>query len=364
MISAGAAMSPRVLSPRLALAALAAGAACRPEIPDPIFKGKHLHYSTTTNAPVCRGSFFRQEQHAIELARLLDVDLPEVIQYTRVSRSEIGPYCDGQSNDGCALIDDQLAFSIRSFSFHEIAHVVAHFGGLRGSRPFEEGFAQLFEDGTRGTKKRAPIEEVLRDFVIGPVHYQTMGLFSRFLVERYGLPRYVAFMRATDRDDDFDRMSEIFAGIFGEPLAAAMAEFDAYPSCSEMSNRLAVVDCNLPLEPWDGRSIDIHVDIACDQDDVLGPTPDGYMYTTRAFEVQKPGDYAFWPNGPEGFTFFRLLRCGSCWDVVDKGFELYQPDNIHLDPGRYYVLLGRHIVEPAELDLEISVLWFDDEIPW
>lgn len=358
-------MFPRISPSRLALAALAAGAACRPEIPEPIFKGKHIHYGTTTNDPVCRGSFVRQEQHAIEMARLLDIELSEVIQYTRATRSEVADYCFHQSNDGCQYEDhdDLLAFSFRSFSFHEIAHAVAYLGGIRGTRAFEEGFAQLFDDGANGTTKRAAIEEILRNFTPGLVPYQTIGLFSRFLVERYGLPRYIAFMRATDRDDDFDRMSAIFADIFDEPLATAMSEFDAYPSCAEMSNRLAVVDCNLPLEPWDDRNIYLHVDIACDQDDVLGPTPEGYIYTTRAFEVPKPGVYVFWPNGPEGFSFFRLLRCGSCWDFVDRGIEIYEPYDVHLRAGRYYLVLGRHIDEPGQLDLDITRLWFDDDFP-
>lgn len=353
------------VSPRILLAALAAGAACRPEIPDPIFKGEHLQYSTTTDEPVCRGSFFRQEQHAVEMARLLDIELSDAIQYTRVSRSEIGDYCFHQSNDGCQYEhrDDLLAFSIRSFSFHEIAHAVADLGGIRGTRAFEEGFAQLFSDGASGTDERAPIEEVLRDFVVGTVHFQTIGLFSRFLVERYGFARFIAFLRATDRDDDFGRMSTIFADIFWEPLATAMAEFDAYPSCSEMANRIAAVDCNLPLQPWDDKGvIDLHVEVACDRDDVLGPTPKGYVYTTRAFEVQKSGMYLFWPNGPEGFSFFRLMGCGSCWDALDRGLEIYEPHDVRLTPGRYYVLLGRHVDEPAELDLHISELLLDEDL--
>lgn len=329
--------------------------ACKPDIPDPIWKGQYLHYSATTSGPVCRGSFYRQEQHVVELARLLGFELPAVIHYTQVARSEVPEYCEGLNADGCAYVDSPYAFSAWSFNFHELTHAVAYLAGIEGPTPFEEGFAEVFNDGGDPDTEPAPLDEVLRGFKYDGTYYYTAGQFVRFLIERYGLEPFVQFLRSTG-SDDFEQFAPIFADVFGEPIEAAMSEFDNYPNCPEISNRIALVDCNLPLQPWDGRTVTLTAKVACDQDDVLGPTLKDVMLTTRAFEVEQAGSYLFLASASEGWSGFRVVKCGSCWDSFDAQFEPGEMTVHELTPGRYYALFGRNLDEPAEIGLAVGRL--------
>lgn len=337
-----------------ALALLVIG--CKPDIPDPIWKGKYLHYSTTTSDPICRGSFHRQEQHAVELARLLGVELSETIHFTRVTRAEIPDYCNGLHVDGCAYTESPYAFAVRTFNYHEINHVVAVLGGLDGPLPFSEGFAEAFNDGGDPDTKGAPIEDVIRNFTRDGIYYYTAGLFARFLMERHGVEPFVDFLRSTSDELGFAQFAPIFEDVFGEPIEVAMAEFADYPSCTEMNNRIAVLDCNLPPTPWDGWTVTLTANVACDQDDVLGPASDDVMFTTRAFQVDEAGEYLFLAGAPEGWSGFRVVKCGSCWDSFDEEFAPGVMEFHHLSPGRYYALLGRKREAPAEIGMVIGRL--------
>lgn len=330
--------------------------ACKPDVPDPIWKGTHLYYGTTTSEPVCRGSFFRQEQHVVGLAENLAIVLPEIIYYTRVADAEIPDYCEGQYLRGCAHVASPYVFSLKSFHYHELAHAVAYLAGMDGAIPFSEGFAEVFNDGGQPDTERLPIDDVLQNFEFDDPNYYTMGLFSRFLIERHGLEAFVDFLRSSDRDSSFAQFAPIFEDVFGEPIEAAMADFESYPSCREMSNRLAVVDCSLPLEPWQGQTVTLSANLACDQDDVLGPTTDNLMLTTRGFQIEQPGSYSLVPSAPEGLSGFRVIKCGSCWDSFDITLAPASMEVHELTPGRYYVLFGRDVNEPAELSLAVSQL--------
>ncbi|WAS95419.1 hypothetical protein [Nannocystis punicea] len=329
--------------------------ACEPDIPEPIWKGERLHHGTTTSEPICRGSFHRQEQHAVQLAELVGVELDEIIRYTRVAdRDELAEYCEGMKADGCAHGDEPYAFSIRSFHFHEITHAVMNSAGIEGPRPFAEGFAEVFADGAGYRTEHTLLDQVLHNFKFDARDYQTAGLFARFLLDRHGLDRYLLFLRAADSRATFVEFSAVFEDIFDEPIEQAMADFEAYPSCREMSNRIALVDCSLPLAPWDGRVVTLTADVACDQDDVLGPAQDDVMFTTRGFEVTEAGNYLVIASQPEGWSGFRVVKCGSCLDSFDEEVQPGEITSHDLTPGRYYVLFGRRTDEPATLGLAVG----------
>lgn len=329
-------------------------AACSPDLPEPIWKGERLHYATTTPEPVCRGSFLRQERHAVEMARALGFELPAPIQYTRVARSEIAAYCEGLSVSGCAYVDEPRAFSASSIHFHEVSHVVAHSAGILGATPLAEGLAQVFSDGREPDAARAPIEAVLGGFAWTESHYYTMALFTRFVVERHDLAGYVQWMRATADDADYAAIAAAYAGVFGEPLAAAIEDFAGYPSCTEMSNRIAVVDCALPLTPWDGETVEVRAAVRCEDDEVLGPTTSGLMFTTRGFAIEQAGAYGFQTSAQAEWTRVRVVKCGSCRDSFDVRVEPGELEVHALTPGRYYVMFGRAIEEPGEVGVVIS----------
>jgi hypothetical protein len=342
-------------SARILLVVLPGLIACELDLPEPIWKGEHLHYGSTTSEPICRGSFFRQEQHALLLADLLGLELTEVIRYTKVAdRDEMAEYCEGLKAIGCAYVDKPYAFGIHGFNFHEITHVVMNSAGIEGPRPFREGFAEVFSDGAGFNTAETPLADVLHGFEFDDRDYHTAGLFARFLIDRHGLDRYVLFLKSADSQASFAEFSPVFEDIFDEPLAQAMADFESYPSCREMSNRIALVDCSLPLTPWDGRVVTLTADVACDQDDVLSPAQNDLMFTTRGFEVTEAGNYLFFASEPEGWSGFRIVKCGSCQDSFDQEVQPGEIASYDLTPGRYYVLFGRKTEAPATLGLAVG----------
>lgn len=333
---------------------VAALGACTPEVPAPVWEGEHLHYGTTTRQPICRGSFHLQERHAVELAALLGFELPDVIHFTRVSFRQIRKYCRGRVR-GCAWLDEPFAFAATSsFDFHEIAHIVASLGGLGGPDAFVEGFAEVFDDLEDPRFGGAPLVEVLGGELDSEAAYHTAGRFVRFMIERHGLATVVAFMRAAPRDAEREVFAPIFAEVFDEPLEAAIAAFAMYPQCSDTDNRIAVLDCSLPLEPWDGGALTIAAEVACERDDVLGPDAQRRMSMTRGFEIAAAGRYRLTVADAAGTSQVRIVRCGSCWDGLSVDVPAGEPVERELAAGRYYVQFARRVDEPGEVSLVIE----------
>ncbi|MCY1061811.1 hypothetical protein [Nannocystis sp. SCPEA4] len=339
--------------PSLLVAALVA---CQPAIPEPIWEGEYLHYGTTTDAPVCRGSFVLQERHAVELARLVGFELPDIIRFTRIKFRQIRKYC-GRRARGCAWDEEPYAFMAESsFNFHELTHVVANLGGLSGPTAFNEGLAEVFQDRSASINAGTPLAQVLHGDVDDVMDYHTAGRFVRFLIERHDLALFVEFMRSTWRTAEFDEFAPIFAEVFGEPIEAAMADFADYPNCSSGSNRIALLECNLPPQPWDGATLTLGADVSCARDDVLGPDKNGQMFTSRAFEIAEAGSYRVSAPALTEWSLVNVAKCGSCWDSVELPIVPGMSEVHELTPGRYYVEFGRRVDEPAELSLQIEQL--------
>ena len=121
--------------------------------------------------------------------------------------------------------------------------------------------------------------------------------------------------------------------------------------------------CSLPLEPWDGKVVTLTANVFCDQDDVLGPAQDDVMFTTRGFQVDEPGSYLLLASQPEGWSGFRIVKCGSCWDAFDVQIEPGAMETHELTPGRDYVLFGRTLDAPADVGLAVGRLWRDGTAP-
>ncbi|MDC0666186.1 hypothetical protein [Nannocystis radixulma] len=176
------------------------------------------------------------------------------------------------------------------------------------------------------------------------------------MIERHSLEQFVQFLQEAGSDASFDAFAPVFLRVFEEPIEEAMADFEDYPACAEMSNRIAVVDCSLPVQPWENNVVSLTANLACDQDDVIGPDQKNVMFTTRGFEVNEAGSYLFFASMPEGWSGLRVVKCGSCWDAFDVQIEPGAMTTHELTPGRYYVVFGRRLDEPAELGLAVGKL--------
>ena len=86
-------------------------------------------------------------------------------------------------------------------------------------------------------------------------------------------------------------MKATFSAHFGEPLADAIAAFEAYPTCPEWSNRIALYECSRPLQPWRGGVLDVSAEVDCRDPAVFGPLDNerGSLGAFAAFEVAAAG---------------------------------------------------------------------------
>lgn len=311
---------------------------CNPELPPVRWSGESLVYRAEGSATVCAGSFSVQDDYVRRLADMLQIELERPINYSLLGLDEVESFCEQETVLGCEFDSD--VYSTRPMHFHELAHAVARRGGVHGSEAFREGFAEALSNGFEPKKPRVPIEPVLKDFGYLDADYYTAGLFVRFLIERHSLLEVSAFLKRTSKADSFESVSGVFADVFGEPLAVAMGDFEAYPSCAAWTNRLALVECGLEESPWVGSSWEAEVELDCSDDDVVGPLVDGrsLVGSTRALVVDVAGEFvARTQSGVEGDSTVRLTRCGSCWDAFDVTVTPGQEKQLMLSEGRYFV---------------------------
>lgn len=328
---------------------------CNQDPPPVRWTGESLVYHAEETARVCAGSFTLQDDYVRRLSEMLQIELERPISFSLLDPQELESVCDRETILGCEFESD--VYSARPVHFHELAHAVARRGGVRGSEAFREGFAEALSNGFEPKKPRVDLEPVLRNFAYLDADYYTAGLFTRFLIERHGLTSFASFLKRTSKDDSFEVVSVVFAEVFGEPLTAAMDEFDDYPSCAAWSNRLALVECGLAETPWVGTSWAAEVAVECSDEDVLGPLVDGnsLIWATRALVIDVPGDFiARSESAADGDSTVRLTRCGSCWDELDLTVLPGQEKQFMLPEGRYYVTFIKELDQAGSLKFSLE----------
>ena len=351
VVTRGTLEAMRALAPALGLVLIA----CGPDFPPVIWSGDHLEYATDREDTLCEGTFTLQDRFIAQLAEFVGITLSEPIRFVYVDPSRVGDFCPYVPADGCAR--DDAVISVTSLSRHELAHAVTLAAGWLGPQSFVEGVAEMFSDGFDLDSARAPLAEVLDDFQITDAHYFTMGLFVRFLVERHGFDPLVAFMRDTEYKATRASYEATFAARFGEPLSEAMAAFAGYPTCPEWSNRIALVECGLPLTEWVDGVLDISADVACTSPDVIGPVGTEPMQIAgfAAFEVTTEAKFSLHVMSEiDGFSGVRVTRCGSCWDEIDMNIVAGETDTAVLPVGRYYAAFVTHAEEAGTIRLVVE----------
>lgn len=334
----------------LSLTLVAVG--CSPGFPkNVVYEGEYLRYASTVDTEICEGTFRIQEDYVRALADALAVDLGGPINYALIDPAEIEHYCD-TGGTGCYY--DGKVYSVLPVHYHELAHAVAFAGGYVGPRAFQEGFAEAFSDGLDGqTFTRRDVEELLNSWTTDGSSYYSMALFVRFLIERHSLEQLLDFLKATEFHESYAAFAPMFAESFDESLNSALADFVDYPSCSSWTNRIAVRECDVAPEPWDGEQWGTKVELDCSHDDVLGPYRSkerDVMWTQRGLVVEEAGDYLLIPGGAaDEWGKISLTRCdGACWAPLEISLAPGQePGFTFLPAGRYHVLFAKDVTEPG-----------------
>ncbi|MEZ4385593.1 MAG: hypothetical protein R3A79_30020 [Nannocystaceae bacterium] len=286
---------------------------------------------------------------------MLGVEIDEPLRFAYIERTELEEYCFQDDIWGCYY--DDKAYSISPVLTHELAHAVADRAGWDGPRVFNEGFAEAFAFNNDSGVERLPIRAVVEDFAVDSDNYYTAGLFVRFLVERYGIERFGAFMRATGRDADLRAVGASFEAHLGETLDAALDAFDAYPTCSAWENQAAVVECGMEAIAWGPEELKIAVALDCEDAGSIGPfsmdPPE--MWTARAFEVPEDGTYAaFVDSTSPAASGVRITHCGDCREAVDEIVAAGTSRPVELRAGRYFATFVADASRPAVVELRLS----------
>jgi hypothetical protein len=122
--------------------------------------------------------------------------------------------------------------------YHELTHVV-HFALDGESVPaLKEGMAESLGPLAGIAASQSGLASLERDFLYKPsidaAEYAQAALFTRYLVDRYGVSRFRNYFRTMGADDaplasDFD---VAFEASFGEPLDAAWPEYKSAARCA------------------------------------------------------------------------------------------------------------------------------------
>lgn len=167
---------------------------------------------------------------------------------------------------GCAQAGSASFLAMRS-AYHELTHTLQIHVDGRSIPSLEEGTAQAlgtaFSISMNADQVAGIPPGILFTTTLDRENYDMLAVYSRFLFERYGAPRYRAFFRAmSDAPADLEATyRERFAATFDEPFDDAWAAFIAEPRCAydfwycgedgttlvELPFQLDRLDCDDPL---------------------------------------------------------------------------------------------------------------------
>lgn len=272
-------------------------AGCLPDGVDDavVMRGRHVTVYADPAIPVCEDALAAADRFVEDTATVLGVSPPAIDYYL----------FDGPTNCGTgqyATASCEIAGNVYAnawIHFHELAHAVdrSHPPAL-----FVEGLAEALSIPSDAARRnldlahrataQLPLEST--EFRAGPPdqNYRVAGDFVRYLLERYGGPRYRAFARAVLSLADQITIRSAFERAYERPLDEVIAEWRlADPGGSALVVPVDLVECHDPIPPigvetW---AVDEVVPNAC----ASGVTRHGtsYVQHTRryGFEVTEPG---------------------------------------------------------------------------
>lgn len=241
--------SPYGFDVRWALLSLAA---CVPELGDAVvIQGRHVTVHAAPTVPVCEEAVAIADRFVEDLAESLGVRPPAIAYY--LFDGETGCGTNQYAMSSCEINGDVYANAW--IHFHELAHAVdtTHPPAL-----FVEGFAEAMSWPASVARAQTPppadvplpLESI--EFRAGELHrnYRLGGAFVRYLLERFGIPRYRTFARSLVSLADRLTIERAFARVYGVPLDEVVASWRAAdPAASSLRLPIDLVECGDPIEP-------------------------------------------------------------------------------------------------------------------
>ena len=329
------------------------------DLPEVIWRGELLDYaaSPAASAKLCAGTPPRLDAAAVSIASRLEILDPERMTYYWVPEGLDATACDPRVSAGCATQGE--AFAVAPFVPHEIVHVYARAHGR--AAPFaEEGLAEYLGGTDSATSVGDPTmlyghQRQLFD----PSYYPAAGRFVAGVVALSSLPRFMAFYRDSDYDDDAESFEyKLNRHTDVDPAEVAALHRDE-ASCGSRAYREAPVACGhvpIPVEPTIRVGTRLEVLMECGMQTVWGV--EGWLNVERTLEVGDrrqfsailgPGTSALITPCKPGCAAGDTLTLEPIEDDPDD------PDDpagqkVELEPGRYALRLVRS--EPGVASIE------------
>ena len=204
----------------------------RPTLPDVLVETEHFRYYHQADDAPCPEFLDRLERHYLAVSDYLGVDLlgaRKIDYYKFYDWDEWLAYCGGEYGcwDGTSVYASHLGIFpiglVRAylsflgsppefFSAGAANFLAARYAEPWAEKPADFSLLDLFTDEAFRDSTRWP-ENVSRD--------DMAGLFSRLLVDRYGIDAYRAMYAGLNREMSFDEIDSVFQATFGETLGDA-----------------------------------------------------------------------------------------------------------------------------------------------
>lgn len=248
---------------------------------------------------------------------------------------------------------------------HELAHSVSFEIGYPSSF-FIEGFAVAFETqeslahGVLELPGQASLAEAIDSTALGKLaaeHYPLAGAFTRFLIDRHGMAEYLRFYAALSGVLNYEGVDEDYQRVFGEPLAGAIATFDAERrACPAGVSGFKLLECSAPALAWDGDELEVRRSLRCGDPGVIGTFLDKTARVMTSFEVEEPGSFAINFAAEASGSVATLASCVGCdGDWVAAAFVADEgPRELFLPAGRYSLQLAGPAGERTALALRLQ----------
>jgi hypothetical protein len=332
------------------LPGLAAG-----EMPEVGWEGEFIRFATTVDHLPCGRSLDYMDRRAGQLMAELGQPASteeKITYYWLPGRMDLSPCPE---NADCSDGEERIVYSRTMFHDHEMVHVVMRELGKRHTFIYE-GLAEAF--GRRGPILRMPPEKAREEIVrslsanIDPatIDYPLAGVFSRYLIEEFGLTAYLRAYARADLDTDLESFESIFREELGTPLDEILDAFvEEVPQCYPRTN-LCADDPN----PWSGETWEADLGLSCEDGGVLEILP-GILTNWTVIEVPLSGNYVIKTEGSSDFPAEVAIvpcECEPQVTLVGVGGE----KTVSLEAGAHRIVFGLTVEDVANENRSVKVV--------
>ena len=309
---------------------------CSPTQPPVVFTSEEFELRTDHFSQICAGTTSYMRSSVLHIQEQLGVAPDEPITYIWEPEFEryielVGGTCGGIVAFGCAR--NSTVYSTSIPNTHEFVHAVANEYGSTHAL-LREGLAVSL-GGAQRVEARIPCDnsyaDILASGLNGNPDYGRAGKFAHFIIETYGIEKFVDLYRQAERD----MAPETFIALIEGELGTSWSELTAHiDGCTPTSIDREPFECfaATPIQ-WDDTSlIDVRTQ-ACHDSTSIGL--ESSYRSIRTFDTTNTGTFHIEAMGDPG-TVIRIQRCenyNSQPTTLSPGQEL----TLEITPGRYAI---------------------------